>query len=294
MRRSRVKKTVSIFLIVLVLCSLALLSACGEKENRGYDDSLISPEWYSEKMNMKDANDYSEEYLETSGKRHSTGWGYPVMVTFEDLVARSSVIIRGRILGFDFMKVKHATLDSTETFTKYYVEVLDVLRGETYNDKVVEFIVAGGEDNDQIFRNNDYVFTVGDEYLLFMWMPKTMGTSYYPDGDYYTLTDGTAGYYKSSDETVKNAKGLAVPKSFRPAMPTNVKDETLYYLDFIEEIKEYNDRLPIDEYAMRKQFESAYANNLKSGMMTQEEYDEAMAEFGKYGTILYYTEPEGA
>ncbi len=292
------KKLYKTFYGTLFVCIIAvfltLLAACGEKENRGYDDSLISPEWYSEKMNMKDANDYSEEYLETSEKRHSTGWGYPVMVTFEDLVARSSVIIRGRILGFDFMKVKHATLDSTETFTKYYVEVLDVLRGETYNDKVVEFIVAGGEDNDQIFRNNDYVFTVGDEYLLFMWMPKTIGTSYYPDGDYYTLTDGTAGYYKSSEETAKNARGITVPQSFRPVVPTAIKDETLTYLEFIEDIKEYNKTIPVDENAQRKQLESAYANNLKSGMMTQEEYDEAMAEFGKYGTILYYTEPEGA
>ena len=292
MKKSKFGKFLYVAFVIAV--SFILFSACGEKENRGYDDSLISPEWYSEKTGRKSGLDYTKEYVIDSGKTSIPISGYPVLISVEDMVQRSALVIRGRVLGFDYLCIESADGTQKMPHTDYYVEILDVLRGEPYDDKMVTVRSMGGEDNDEILNIDNFELTVGQEYILFLWMPSKGGTWFHTEGDYYGIVEIETTVFEASDETTRNADGITVPKTFKPTYPSDVNNEDLDYLEFKEKMKEYNEIYPVvEDYEVSKYKEGLEAN-LESGFITKEEYDNAMSIIGDYGTILYYTEPEGA
>ena len=294
MRKSESRVSIrkaSKFFAAFIICVFALLTACAERDNRGYDDSLISPEWYSEKTGRKSAFDFAEDYPEKSGKGCGYGYAYAPIYPLEEMVAHSSVVIRARVLGFDFIVT--GTEDGASIFTDYYVEVLDVLRGNPYSNEIVTVRANGGEDNDYIYICSDFDITVGKEYIFLLWMPQTVAMNIYNDDDYYSIVDYASGYYEGSEETVKDGSGRTVPKEFKLVATGGSPEDyiPLDYLEFVEKMKEYNETIPIDENFRRKQITETYQTYIYTGYFTQEEYEESIAEFDQYGEVLYYPQP---
>ena len=208
-KSARVANMVLVFAVLL-----SLLTACGEKGSRGYDDSLISPEWSSERLGRSNPNDFEEGNPEN--KVIGSGSSYPVVLSLEEIVEMSSLVIRGRVLGFDYLTIREAGSDTTMPHTDYYIEILDVLRGKPYDEKQIIVRAEGGENEELIARNEDLCLNVGDEYVFFLWMPKTVGTGYHTDGNYYETVYQNIGLFNTSRDSAKNADGITVPKKIDP------------------------------------------------------------------------------
>ena len=285
-KRHRIHQIVAVIISFVML--LILFTACGEKDSRGYDDSLISPEWSSERLGRSNPNDFEEGNPEN--KVIGSGSSYPVVLSLEEIVEMSSLVIRGRVLGFDYLTIREAGSDTTMPHTDYYIEILDVLRGEPYDEKQIIVRAEGGENEELIARNEDLCLNVGDEYVFFLWMPKTVGTGYHTDGNYYETVYQNIGLFNTSRDRAKNADGITVPKKIDPYYETKLNNEEYDYLRFIELMKTYNERIPINENFFAESYEGGLAANLESGFITREEYDRGMAGLRKYATIVNYFE----
>lgn len=132
---------------------------------------------------------------------------------------------------------------------------------------------------------SDLSLTVGKDYLFFLDKPVS-GGGYNTEGDYYYITSGSSGADESSAETVKDERGEIVPKTFYPYETRELSKDAIDYLNFMEEIKTYNESHPVDEMYRLKRYEKDLQSNLDTGFITQEEYEQSHELIKTYATIV--------
>lgn len=284
------KRKVSIFLIGFIICALAILPACGERGSRGYGDSLISPEWSSERLGRSNPNDYPKDYFaKNPGKPWGSGTSYIIPLSLEEMVEMSSLVIRGRVLGFDYLTIQEAGSEATMPYTDYYVEVLDILRGEPYDSERIIVRAEGGENDELIAINEDLCLSVGEEYVFFLYTPAVSGARYNTEGDYYSIIYKNVGLFNVGEKRSGSADSESAPRKIAPYYKTELNRDELDYSAFSEKMEEYNEQIPVDEDYFLKRAQDGLKKNLDSGYISQEEYDSAMAGLEQHGEILYYT-----
>lgn len=251
-----------------------------------------SPEWSSERMGRSNPFDIPEDY-DRSEKKSSHTSSYLVPMTIEQLIERSVLVMRGRVLGFDYLTIQYADGGSTAVHTDYYVEVLEVLRGEPYNKDQVIVRAEGGEDEERIDINSDLSLNTSEEYIFFLCTPSVGGGAFYTDGDYYSIIYVNSGLFKTSGETAKKAGEASAPAKVSPYYSSaDVKGE-MDYEEFCAIVEEYSSEIPIDEEFFVKEALSGLQKNLESGFITQQEYDDAVKRIGlgSHATVVGYYRP---
>ena len=289
MKTKKSYKLITVFLAVMLLSSV--FAGCSSEKNV----SKVSPDWESEKTGFKrPVNSKDEEYKEylikaqdDLGKRVRPALYEASHFPVDYLLDMSSTVVRGTVIGFDYLSISPVYSDESTPFTDYYVDVLEAFRGEPETDEngLIRVRTMGGENDEMILTNDDFLFDVGKEYLFFLFKPA--GGDYNTDEyGYYYPYSLSAGVYDASEETVKNERGEKVPKYFTAHTYIQYEDGEIEYLGFAEHVKEYNETHPVDVYAVVNATKENLRANLDSGFLTQEEYDRIMAEMEQYATIV--------
>lgn len=191
----------------------------------------------------------------------------------DDLIRESSLVIHGKISGqSEAFKIVPVFGDSPSIFTDYYVEIFDVLRGEVGDvTQPISVRVQGGIADDlEVVAEDAPEFTVGDEVLLFLYQPN-MGAAYNTEGDYYYVLGLSQGAYFKEDNTDTYSTELNID---------------IVLSEFAEEINALNEEFPIDENNEYNTLIENLKKNIETGFITQEEYEDFVAETHEYATII--------
>lgn len=165
-------------------------------------------------------------------------------------------------------------------FTDYYFEVGETYRGEAPENKMITVRRQGGTVGDTTVEVvAESKFEVGQSYLLFLYQPS-WGGGFNTGDDYYYIRGDIQGIYpvdsvpltRSSDVTLSNVADAA-------------PIEMIEFQTQVEEINEKVDTTDVAANDMDKILNSM-EENVRTGMMTQEEYDAAVEEMQQYATYV--------
>ena len=272
-------------LIILIIAALMLLAACGSDVQ---SDKNGPSDWFSSKTGRMDPNVYTDEYLsenaqKTVGMILSNG----VKFGLEELVERSALVVQGTVEGYDYLTVRAVNGEGTENLTDYYIKVEEVLRGEPYDSEVITVREIGGENEESITINTEMSLICGEEYILFLKNPTVAGGGYTTDGNYYSIVGSGSGVYCVNADAPMSSNG-AVGSTITSYLAGETE---IAYTDFVSEINEFNETIPVNEDFYLEEAVKNYKFNLDSGFITQDEYDQAIDELKSYGEIVGYFNP---
>ena len=162
------KKSIFITLLCLALLICAMfLGGCS-------DQMLDSP----------DNSPLVSEPEEPAGNIVGTMHTSRIQMTKEELLEQAMLIVHGTVTGRSESFQVENEYGARELYTNYFVEVHEVLRGETAEHELT-IRVFGGEVEGLIVKLDcDLNFEIGDEYILLLWQP--IGPFVTP-GHYYTV-----------------------------------------------------------------------------------------------------------
>ncbi|MDR1131176.1 MAG: hypothetical protein LBL15_02015 [Oscillospiraceae bacterium] len=281
------KSLTSIIAVLLFAAPISWFSGFTSNASGAADET--SDLWFSEKTSSaRPSNSDDDAYLLKSGKPLSYLTVYPEVLSIEDMLKQAALVVRGRVLGFDYLTIKPVLGGSPTVHTDYYIEPLEVLRGEpAEKSKPITVRARGGENDKMIVVNGNLSLIAGQEYLFFLDKPVT-GGGYNTKGDYYYVSGGGSigVFVASGDETRKNERGSSVPKTFYPYEASVLNDKALDYLSFAAAIRSYNEGHPVDEMFIAERYYRDIKANLESGFITQEEYAQSIACLDIYASIV--------
>lgn len=243
--------------------------------------------------------------------------------TMEEVMARSTLAVTGTVE--EILPARRiATASHTgDTVTDVRLRINEVLRGEA--DEVITVRLSGGRFAGQLeVYEDEPILTTGKEYLFFLFQPHMGGQ--YAQGDFYYIVRTSEGAYERIEATeleqearAQLAQGDKVfascesveqgEKFLRNLASEKIKftsifsveqieaptgrlpSDTVFSLDTLREgLVVFNQKNPIDTGLYRREAEEGLKKSLESQGITQEEYDQEMAELDIYAT--YMTEDE--
>ena len=256
--------------------------------------SKVSPGWVSAKTGIRrPINKIDEEYREylieaehNKGKRILDAIYELANFPTEELLEETSLVVRGTVIGYDYLTVSSAYSEEMSLYTDYYLDIRETFRGvpETDGSGLIRVRTLGGENDEIIITNDELLLEIGKEYLFFLISPG--GNSNANEYGYYYPYALSAGVYAASDETVTSGKNEIVPRSFTAHTRYSVDNKEIEYLPFVELVSEYNESHPVDVEAAANLIKEKLLTALESGYLTREKYDRIMAEMEKYTTVV--------
>ena len=196
------------------------------------------------------------------------------------LTEKSNLIIRGVVDEICAPIQIEAVGGGITNFTDYTIQVKDVMSG-TETETVTVRVQGGTTGGLEVICDEAPDLVVGKEYILFLYKPD-IGGGYNTAGDYYYLTGMYQGVYEiggSSSEFLK----MVVPTEIQGVSSA----QQVSVSQFTADINEAKQKLPRGYvYSVDSEFQSNLQANLDSGFITQEEYDQWLAESQQYATIL--------
>lgn len=188
--------------------------------------------------------------------------------SIQDLVKYSDIIATGEIIEITKpFEIKPVNGGDSSLFMDYVIKLNGVMKNETNFEDTVNLRIRGGETEELIVVESDMPKLTKDaEYLFFLTVPKT-GGGYTTKDDHVLLTGGEQGLlnltatnevYKSESFNTINQKDIVTMVNDPKLKKTNEELDPLYGLK----------------------------ENLKSGFITQEEYDETVKDLSKYAEII--------
>ena len=124
----------SVLIAILILSFCIVSTGFATRSNNKVELNKVSPEWYSERTfsSRPICNDDEEYLLDANlnkGKTLSSMSTYPVSISKSALLNQASIVVRGTVLGFDYLTIRHINGTSTLPYTDYYIDVHETLRG---------------------------------------------------------------------------------------------------------------------------------------------------------------------
>lgn len=194
---------------------------------------------------------------------------YPAY-TLEELVIFSDIIAVGEIKSIsEPIEIKPVGGGDTDFFTDYTVELKktykDISEGTNGTTQSVPLRIRTGKPGMDISTDFDYDFKIGDRYLFFLSYP-TSGGGYTVNDDHISL--------------VGDAQGVL-----------EIKSEDQFYSNHLDTLETEDLFSIINDPEIQKaaeEFDPLYGlkENLKSGFITQKEYDRAMKDLSEYAEII--------
>lgn len=198
----------------------------------------------------------------------------------EDLVRESGLIIRGTVESIDDSIQIMSVGGGVTNYTDYNVRVEEVVYGESVETVAVR-IKGGIAGNLEVICDYAPTLEEGKEYLLFLQQPDR-GGGYNTLGDYYYVTGSRQGAYEI--EVPANTAGKTA-ETMTVKQQAGTMEST--FAQLTNEIQSYRSELPENYvYSSKEEFMNNLQANLESGFISQEEYDELLAETEQYATII--------
>lgn len=200
-------------------------------------------------------------------------------MTVPELIKESSLVVVGTYKEPSQSFMIQYVNGGMSIYTDHYFEVTETFRGEAPEDNIVAVRQEGGTiGNDAVEIEPSCDFQEGESYLLFLYRPGKGGFS--TEGDYYCLRGEVYGAYPLDGTTLAEVSTDQVVNE--------VENNAIQVADFQQQVDYYNETTPPDEAEklVREQVLENMKENVRTGMMTQEEYDEAVADMEKYATYV--------
>ena len=164
------------------------------------------------------------------------------------------------------------------TFTDHYFEVHETFRGEAPEDGIVAVRQEGGTIGNEVVKISPSCdFEEGKSYLLFLYHPS-VGAGCNTEGEYYYLSGDVYGAYPIDDPSFSKVSGSQLVNE----MGSNPIDVA----SFPQQVAYYNGKTSPEEDLVLQQSIENMEENVRAGMMTQEEYEKAIAELEEYATYV--------
>ena len=198
--------------------------------------------------------------------RISYSYGSLVALSTEDLLRDATIIAIGEVTG----KSKSYHIESTNggrnIYTDTYFTISNVLKGEPYAETVSIRQEGGSVGTSTVIVDCEPKLKEGHEYLLFLYNTNCGGPFETRDDYYYIcgLPQGT--FVKAEDGEFYNIET-------NEPLP-----EKVFISPHLDE--------EVDEDYFRREAEEAYRNNLATGFITEEEYEQYMRELDVYATKI--------
>lgn len=200
--------------------------------------------------------------------------GYPHHYSYEELVQKSSLIVRGRIVKTSRPIVITPTNGGDDSiFTDHYLEISHVLRGDAQVGEQVAIRTEGGETFTTIVVSEmDPSMEKGDEIVAFLYR-HNIGGGYTTKEDYYRILGTDQGLYyleqnEKEDLIFKNEMG-----------------DSFEWTEFSVNLPKYSQKHPVDETWLRKWAEEALEAERKSEQLTEEEYRIKKQALDQYAVV---------
>lgn len=191
--------------------------------------------------------------------------------TYDDLLNNSTLIVRAKLTGTsDSFEIKPVFGESTSIFTDYYFVVDDVFLGDFDITSNLKVRIEGGKVGNQLLIAEEAPkLENGEEVILFLYQPNMGGGYNTKDDSCYYITGLNQGvFYDAGDSNFVDCNNQKISssalKSTTEKMVVTSASQNHLYTAFIENAEE----------------------NLKTGMITQSDYDRMMNEINQYAIII--------
>ena len=201
-------------------------------------------------------------------------------MTQEDMIEQSTLIVRGTVTAqSEPFQIAPTTGGDPSNFIDYTVSVIEVLRGDSSKQSVTVRVEGGTVNGMSTVAEEAPELPANTELLLYLYQPG-MGTMYNTEGDYYYVTGMYRGVY-TLDTKETTARFINERNESDPDL------EAVWQADEVEAaIRTYTQSHPVDETAIRDEAIQQYEDELSSGAITQDEYQQAIQEIDTYATIV--------
>lgn len=188
--------------------------------------------------------------------------------SLDDLYEQSALIALGTVTGkSDAFQIKSVS-ENVANFTDYYFNINSALRGVAESDTITVRVQGGTVGNYTEIYEFSPKLELNHEYLLFLYKPGR-GGAYNTEGDYYYVLGLAQGSFTEDKDG-----------NFVSEMGTVLTHEML-----ISTLSENEDN-PVNENYFRDEYILNQQKNLQNGFITEDEYNEMMANIDQYATII--------
>ena len=245
------KNTKRLLAILLIVCSLLALSACGAKTE-----------------NADETTTAETTVPETEGLIYD-----PVAENINDLsvqteIGFSHLVVEGEITAVSEPFTVTSTKDGNKrNFYEYDVKVTDAIAGSVNNGDTIKLRMPGGlVGNVKTVNSASPKLSIGSKYIL-MLNKAVLGSGYYVTEDtYYTIVGVNQGCYPLTED------GSGIKEM--PYNQSEFKDLVTKYFNVDE----------IDYENQVKQMQNQLSENYSDGLITKEDFDKSVAALKLYAT----------
>ncbi len=184
--------------------------------------------------------------------------------TVDDLIRRSSLIVYGTVMAKSHAFQVEGVGGERGIYTDCEFTVSDRYRGELAEASITVRVHGGVFGGISEVHNQGAKLEMGEDYLLLLYQPRYGIT--HTAGDYYYVLDMAQGAFSRQEDG-----------SYLSQYGTELTEETLVSLAT---------EFPVDPDLGRKEYMENLKKKLESGTITQEEYDEWMAQMDEYAIII--------
>lgn len=201
-------------------------------------------------------------------------------MTQEDLVEQSTLIVRGTVTGqSEPFQIAPANGGDPSNFIDYTVSVTEVLRGDPNKQSVTVRVEGGTVNGMSTVCDEAAELPQNTELLLYLYAPN-MGMLFNTEGDYYYVTGMYRGVYtlntSGNTETFVNERNQQDPDL-----------EAVWQGDELEAVIDaYTQQHPVNENAIREEAIQQCEQELASGAISQQEYEQQIEEIDTYAIIV--------
>lgn len=162
-----------------------------------------------------------------------------------------------------------------KTYTDYYFEVLETLRGQASGPVIAVRSQGGQVGNLDVDVDDALRFQEEGSYLLFLRQPG-MGGGYNTEGDYYYVTGGVQGMYLCGEASSLDDPGVSLRNAYT--------GESLSVDAVRELLDQVNESHPPQPEKAKEKYLQSLRERVGVDGYTQEEYDQAAASIEVYAT----------
>lgn len=183
-----------------------------------------------------------------------------------DLIGESSLVVRGKVEQvsppFQIQGVGGGVLTFRDSI---------LVPEEVYRGQPGEVLVVRTQDEEgATVETQEPVLQEGKEYVLFLYRPGR-GGGYNTRGDYHYITGLKQGVLEKTGDTYTTQDGTG----------TAISSAALFTA-----LQQENEKAPVNEEKALEEFLANLQGNLKSGFISQEEYDRILKESQEFAKIL--------
>ena len=279
---------IEIFLLILVsMCFL--VSGCTSTESEGSTDESAA------------VSDVAETSQKSNGEKVIVSM-YTRNYTIEELMEASDLVVRGIVESADLLEIEGA--DGGEMVsTEYQVAVSEVLRGNKEEGAQISVRRIGNAEDSSTIYEGVPTLEKDAEYLFFLDDGSGHSGTFNTKDDYYYLIGNDQSVYVKETAAVSTKSNNSTEEYFismedlrhnnsdvTRTQAANIEESSnvVAYSDIKSKLSMVNDEVPANPLRDIDEAKNTYKTNLENGIISEEQYNEYMAELENpsYGEVV--------